>query len=190
MRIISGSKGGRKLLSFKADHIRPTTDRVKEVIFNKLQSTIDGARVLDLFSGTGNLALEAVSRGAQMVVAVEKHPKSVEIIKKNRAHLEVSEEQMTVIKKDVFSYLKQPFAAGFDVILIDPPFTEKIADEVMAALGSSELGQFACSVFIEAGKGETLRDSYGSFRLKELKSYGDKSLGIYFVEPSLSEIKK
>lgn len=182
MRIISGTMGGRKLLAFKADHIRPTTDRIKEVIFNKLQSQVEDSRVLDLFSGTGSLSFEAISRGAKSVTAVEKHPKSVEIIKKNKAHLGVDDDVIEILRKDVFSYLKQPVTQGFDIILIDPPFTEKIADKVMQALGESGLGQFPCDVFIEAGKGETLRDVYGPFVLKELKNYGDKSLGIYYID--------
>lgn len=184
MRIISGRLGGRKLLSFNADHIRPTTDRIKEVIFNKLQTLIEDAEVLDLFSGTGSLALEAVSRGALHVTAVEKHPKSVDIIKKNIEHLKVTEDEITVVRDDVFDYLKEPFGSGYDIVFIDPPFTEKIADQVMQALAASELNQFPCVVFIEAGKGEKLQDTYGAFKQKELKEYGDKSLGIYYIEPS------
>ncbi len=184
MRIISGRLGGRKLLAFNADHIRPTTDRIKEVIFNKLQSLVEDSEVLDLYSGTGSLAFEAVSRGALHVTAVEKHPKSVEIIKKNMAHLAVTEDDMTLVRDDVFDYLKEPFGSGYDIILIDPPFTEKLADQTMQALAASELNQFPCVVFIEAGKGEVLKETYGAFKQKELKEYGDKSLGIYYIEPS------
>lgn len=184
MRIISGRLGGRRLVSFDADHIRPTTDRIKEVIFNKLQGLVEDAEVLDLFSGTGSLAFEAVSRGALHVTAIEKHPKSIDIIKKNMASLEVTEDEMTLVKQDVFSYLKEPFPSGYDIILIDPPFTEKLADDVMQALAASELNDYPCVVFIEAGKGETLREVYGAFKQKELKNYGDKSLGIYYIEPA------
>ena len=181
MRIISGKFGGRKLTPFKADHIRPTTDRVKEVIFNKLMGEMEGARVLDLFSGTGSLAFEAVSRGAGHVVAVEKNLKSIEIIKKNCELLKVSATELTVVKKDVLSYLKGPFPQGYDIILIDPPFTEAMADEVMAALGQSELARFPTKIFIEAGKKETLAPSYGSIQMIDKKDYGDKHLGIYQV---------
>src|SRR5690606_35256713 len=113
MRIISGKFGGRKLVHFKADHIRPTTDRVKEVIFNKLQSDIDGSRVLDLFSGTGSLALEALSRGASWVTAVEKNPKSIEIIKKNCELLKIPPGEIALVKKDVLAFLKGSFSEGF-----------------------------------------------------------------------------
>jgi 16S rRNA (guanine966-N2)-methyltransferase len=183
MRIISGRFGGRRLVAFKADHIRPTTDRIKEVIFNKLQMVIEDAKVLDLFSGTGSLALEALSRGAQHVDAVEKHPKSVDIIKKNMDLLGITKDEMSVYRKDVFSFLKQPVEKGYDIILIDPPFTEVLADKVLEALGQSSLAQFPCIIFIEGGKGEMLRDAYGVIKRKDLKNYGDKSLGIYYIEP-------
>jgi 16S rRNA (guanine966-N2)-methyltransferase len=179
MRIISGKYGGRKLTSFKADHIRPTTDRVKEVIFNKLQGDIEGARVLDLFSGTGNLALEALSRGAAQVTAVEKNQKSIEIIKKNCELLKIPKNEISLIKKDVIVFLKGSFPQAFDIILIDPPFTESMADDVMIALGQSELAQFPAKIFIEAGKKETLAPSYGNILLLEKKDYGDKHLGVY-----------
>jgi len=184
MRIISGKFGGRKLTPFKADHIRPTTDRVKEVIFNKLMGELGGARVLDLFSGTGNLALEAISRGAAHVTAVEKNSKSLEIIKKNSELLKIAAAELTVVKKDVFSFLKGSFPQGFDVILIDPPFTESLADDVMKALSLSEIAKFPAKIFIEAGKRETLAPSYGTIHLIEKKDYGDKHLGIYEVSPS------
>ena len=77
MRIISGKFKGRPLVSFQADHIRPTTDRVKETLFNKLMGVVEDARVLDLFSGTGNLAIECLSRGAGWVDLVESHNRSI-----------------------------------------------------------------------------------------------------------------
>ena len=180
----SGKFGGRKLTPFKADHIRPTTDRVKEVIFNKLMGEMEGAQVLDLFSGTGSLALEAVSRGAAHVTAVEKNPKSIEIIKKNCELLKIAAQEITVIKKDVFSFLKGSFPQGFDVILIDPPFTESLDDDVLQALALSEIARFPAKIFIEAGKRETLAPSYGTIQLIEKKDYGDKHLGIYRMSPS------
>ena len=72
------------MVSFQASHIRPTTDRVKESMFNKVAFRLEEARVLDLFSGTGSLSIESLSRGAESVDAVESHSKSLEIIKKNK----------------------------------------------------------------------------------------------------------
>ena len=93
-------------------------------------------------------------------------------------------QEITVIKKDVFSFLKGSFPQGFDVILIDPPFTESLADDVLQALALSEIARFPAKIFIEAGKRETLAPSYGTIQLIEKKDYGDKHLGIYRMSPS------
>lgn len=183
MRIISGKFGGRKLVSFKADHIRPTTDRIKEVIFNKLQAHIDEAVVLDLFSGTGNLALEAFSRGARSVIAVEKSSKSVAIIRKNCALLGVSNQDVSIHSQDVFSFLKKDPNCKFDIVLIDPPFTEFLADEVMIAMSDfiAHL-QPHVKIFIESGKKEDLQNQYKQLKLTEQKDYGDKKLSLFQLE--------
>jgi 16S rRNA (guanine966-N2)-methyltransferase len=185
MRIIAGKFGGRRLNHFKAEHIRPTTDRIKEVMFNKLQSEMDDARVLDLFSGTGNLGLEAVSRGAKVVHAVEKNHKSVQIIKDNCDLLKVGKDEMHIYKQDVFSFLKGEFPSGYDIIFIDPPFTEKIGHDVMVAMGESAVSQHPCKVFIETGRHEKLENLYGPLVLVEQKNYGDKHLSLFQSNPTL-----
>src|SRR3954462_11414596 len=105
MRIISGKYKGRQLVDFSADHIRPTTDRVKETLFNKLMGIIEGARVLDLFSGTGNLSIECLSRGAAWVDIVENHKKSLSIIRENLALLKITE-GFAIHPVDTFRYLE------------------------------------------------------------------------------------
>lgn len=184
MRIISGKFGGRRLTAFKAEHVRPTTDRIKEIMFNKLQTQVDGAKVLDLFSGTGSLALEAVSRGAEFVHAVEQNFKSVQIIKANCELLKVKPEELKIIKQDVFSFLKGEFAEGYDIIFIDPPFTEKIGHDVMLALGESAVAQYPCKIFIETGRHEKLENQYGPVVLVEEKNYGDKHLSLFVSKPA------
>ena len=91
MRIISGKFKGRVLSSFQADHIRPTTDRVKETLFNKWMHYLEDAHVIDLFSGTGNLGLEALSRGAKHVIFVEKNASSIKILKKTLSYLKLTQ---------------------------------------------------------------------------------------------------
>lgn len=180
MRIISGRFRGRRLQAFKASHLRPTTDQIKEVIFNKLMGYVDGARVLDLFAGTGNLSIEALSRGASDVTAIEKHPKSVQIIRKNLTELDILSE-IKLIQKDVFSFLKQAEQNPFDIILIDPPFTKKIADQVLVALSDTKLFHSDTQIFIESTKHEDINDQYGQIILQNRKSYGDKFLSNYIV---------
>ncbi len=181
MRIIAGKFKGRRLVSFKADHIRPTTDRVKETVFNILQARIDGAEVLDLFSGTGNLAIESLSRGAVKVVAVESHRRSLEIIKKNLSELKI-ESDITVVAKDVFRYIESYKGDGFDVILVDPPFTEKLSHSVMEAIQETDLLKVDGILLIESQKKENILDSYKGFKLLDRRDFGDKKVSIYTRE--------
>ena len=138
MRIISGKYKSQQLHSFSADHIRPTTDRVKETLFNIIQNHLPGAYVLDLFAGTGNLGIEALSRGAEEVLFVENHSKSLEIIKKNLIKLKVTE-NFKIHESDVLRFLKLPHQKAFDVIFADPPFTKQMADEVMTVMSQSPI---------------------------------------------------
>lgn len=179
MRIISGKFKGRQLASFKADHIRPTMDRIKETLFNKLRHHTNGARVLDLFAGTGNLGLEALSRGATHVTFVEFHPKSLQIIVQNIELLKIEDSEFEIIKKDVIKYLRSENKHHFDLILIDPPFTEKMADEVMSALSQSTVFNENTIIAIEAIKQEIIGDTYGELFCFDRQNYGDKSLSLF-----------
>ncbi len=178
MRIISGKYKGRRLNSFKADHIRPTTDRVKETIFNILMRDVPGARVLDLFSGTGNLGIEALSRGAQSVDFVEANPRSIRIIRDNLNNLQV-DEPYTVNQRDAFKYLKEYKGEPFQVILIDPPFTEALAHSCMTELAVSRAAGDGTIAVIESARREHIEDHYGAFHLLDRRAFGDKSASFY-----------
>ncbi len=177
MRVISGKFKGRQLVTFKADHIRPTTDRVKESIFNILQQDIPNAKVLDLFSGTGNLAIEAYSREAQKVVAVESNLKSINIIKENLSLLKIKD--IEVVKQDAFKYIQTYKGDKFDIVFIDPPFTEALAHSVLQAISKSALFHENTQVLIESAKKEHIEDQYGSLGLIDRRLFGDKILSIY-----------
>lgn len=178
MRIISGQFRGRRLVAFQAKHIRPTTDRVKETLFNKLSGLVEGARVLDLFSGTGNLGLEAVSRGAEHVDFVESHPKSVKIIRENMALLGLKE-GVRVYPIDVFKYINEYSGEPYDIIFVDPPFTKKLADSAMRALAESAAVGDETRIMIEASRHETLENSYGTLKELDRKDFGDKCMGSF-----------
>ncbi len=180
MRIISGKWGGRKLSSFQSKAIRPTTDRVKETIFNMIGPGIAGARVLDLFSGTGNLSLEAASRGAEFVLAVDSGSDSKKIFEKNKK-LVGGGEELQYRNQDVLSFLKR-LDEAFDVVLIDPPFAMEMAAKVLKTLESSKALKEGTRVFIECVKGEeTIDEDFGSLKVDKIKKYGDKSLYTYYV---------
>jgi 16S rRNA (guanine966-N2)-methyltransferase len=175
MRIIAGRFRGRRLVSFKADHIRPTTDRIKESIFNKLQSELEGARVLDLFSGTGNLTCEAVSRGAAHVDAVELSKKSIAIIRENLNLLGI-EDEVRIICDDVIRFLTRYEGVPYDLIFADPPFTEKLADQLMEAVKGSAVFGDQTLLMLESSSHEILKDKYEGMDKVDDRDYGDKKI--------------
>ena len=118
MRVIAGKYRGRVINIPKDDRIRPTMDRIKETVFNIIQGYLEGARVLDLFAGTGNLGIEALSRGASEVVFVDNHPDSISLINKNLSKMEGN---IKVVKAD-YSLFLQSQRDPFDVIFIDAPY--------------------------------------------------------------------
>lgn len=179
MRIIAGKFKGHHLVSFQADHIRPTTDRVKETLFNKIQFEIEGRKVLDLFSGTGSLGLEAYSRGAESVHFVDKHPKSLEILLKNIAKLKIPKQDYQTTKMDILSFTQKSAADKYDIIFIDPPFTEKMAHSVMEHLSKSQLYHPETIITIESIKQERMEDEYGPLVRYDHKDYGDKVLSFF-----------
>ncbi len=179
MRIISGKYKGHNLVAFQADHIRPTTDRVKETMFNKLMFDLDGSRVLDLFCGTGNLGLEALSRQARECIFVEKSPKSIEIAKKNIAKLKVPSTEYRIINMDVLAYLKTYQGEPFDIIFADPPFTEKMAHTVMEVASQSAAFGPQTILTIESQRLERIEDLYGDIVRFDAREFGDKILSFF-----------
>jgi len=127
MRIIGGIASGRLLRSPKGYDVRPTPDLVRQAVFNSLGARVEGARVLDLFSGSGALGLECLSRGALTVLSVDKVQRNALLIRRNCGDLELPCERLRVRVQDVFVALHQLMEAGdtFDLILADPPFGPK-----------------------------------------------------------------
>lgn len=179
MRIISGRFKGRVLTSFQADHIRPTTDRVKESLFNKWMGHVEEAQVLDLFAGTGNLGIESLSRGAQHVDFVEMNVKSIQILKKNIDLLKLSPNEFSIYKQDVLTYLKKYQGEAYNLILADPPFTEKMAHDVMQALNASQCFDADTLIAIESHKKERIDEAYSNLYRYDFNDYGDKVLSFF-----------
>ncbi|GAB4370274.1 MAG: 16S rRNA (guanine(966)-N(2))-methyltransferase RsmD [Calditrichia bacterium] len=120
MRVIAGKYKGQRLYSAKNQSIRPTTDRVKEYIFDVLRDFVIDVSVLDLFSGAGSLGIEALSRGAAKVTFVDNSYNSTKILRKNLERLRV-QEPYTIVRKNVLTFLRQK-KEPFDLIFADPPF--------------------------------------------------------------------
>ncbi|MDH2924599.1 16S rRNA m(2)G-966 methyltransferase [Nicoletella semolina] len=136
VRIIAGRWRGRKVPVLNAQGLRPTTDRVKETLFNWLMMDIAQARCLDCFAGSGSLGLEALSRQAQAVVFLEKFAAAAQQLKKNLAVLKTN--QGKVIQTDTLQFLAQKnIEAPFDVIFVDPPFHKGLVPDVLRLLAQN-----------------------------------------------------
>lgn len=187
MRIIAGKYRGHQLVAFKADHIRPTTDRVKETLFNKLQFQLDGANVMDMFCGTGNLGIEALSRDASFCTFIEKNPKSLAITRQNLEKLKVPSSLYKIVTMDVIAYFKNYEGAAYDIIFCDPPFTEKMAHLVMESASTSKAFGEQTVLAIESSSKERMEDRYGSVVRFSKKEFGDKILSMFCHESALQE---
>ena len=123
LRIIAGTWRGRRIRTGRfgeAGTLRPTSDRVRTSLFDRLAPDLPGARVLDLFAGTGALGIEALSRGAEQAVFIDKAPAALQVIRANLEHTRLAERAI-VLRADAFKYLAGPITAPFDLIYVAPP---------------------------------------------------------------------
>ena len=155
MRIITGSARGAKLITLEGLETRPTAERTKEAVFSMLQFDVEGRTVLDLFSGSGQMALEALSRGAEYAVMLDKSKEAVNIIKKN------AEKTRLVAKSkiyctDCFDYIKRNQGEKFDLVFIDPPYALKLVGKVLEALIEADMLKPTSIVVCESGEPDVL----------------------------------
>ncbi|NIQ38249.1 MAG: 16S rRNA (guanine(966)-N(2))-methyltransferase RsmD [Proteobacteria bacterium] len=177
MRIIAGKAKGKKLYSPKAKGIRPTADRVKESVFNVLGECWHGIKVLDLFSGTGSLGLEAISRGAEQVVFVEKSRSALNVLRKNIALCGFGSHAV-VMAMSVSRSLSLIGRKGesFQVIFADPPYGRGWVDKtVQEILGQGILSEGGM-VVIEHAPSESPSTGNGRMAVLKRKKYGDTAI--------------
>ncbi len=178
MRIISGSRRGHKLFEFEGSDVRPTTDRVKESIFNLIQSYIPNASVLDMFAGSGALSFEMISRGASHAVLLDCDSRSVALINKNIAALGF-EEQCTVKTQSCFEYVKK-CTEKFDVIFLDPPYNKGYIVPALEAVLENDLLTEDGIVVLESDNTDFKNDISGLEIIKQ-KRYGRTFITIYRI---------
>ena len=182
-RIIAGIAGSLKLAS-PAKSTRPTSDRIRESIFSRLEArdALDGATVLDLYAGTGALALESGSRGAKTVRLVERDGKAAAVCVTNlklvAKALEKEGEELDgkVVNKSVHAFLEGAAELKFDLVFIDPPY-EISNDEIVANLNGLQkhLGKDA-TIVVERSSRDAQPDFPADFELEDTKSYGDTTV--------------
>lgn len=176
MRVISGSKRGKKLIGFEGEEIRPTTDRVKESIFNIISMYIPSANVLDLFGGTGALSCEALSRGAEYATIVDISDKSIDVIKKNIKLLEF-ENKCSVLKAEANAYLDNA-KVKFDVIFLDPPYNKGFIEPVLEKIAEKGLLSENGIIMLESDTTD-MHDDIDGLVIDRQRKYGRTYITIY-----------
>jgi 16S rRNA (guanine966-N2)-methyltransferase len=174
LRVISGTAGGLHLKSPKRHQLRPTQDRIRQVIFSSLAELVPGAHVLDLFAGTGSFGIEALSRGAASATFVEQDREAVQCIRDNLAHCHLTGE---VHQADVFSFVQRITEEKFDLIFADPPYRKergKLDDDPLLSLLPPIMAPNAHFVW-EHYAGLQLQDA-SSWEVTRHKTYGETGL--------------
>ncbi|MFC3040224.1 16S rRNA (guanine(966)-N(2))-methyltransferase RsmD [Virgibacillus xinjiangensis] len=173
MRVIAGEHKGRQLKAVTGKSTRPTTDKVKEAVYQIMGPFFQGGAVLDLFAGSGSLGIEALSRGMDSAVFVDKHPKAVQTIYANLKMLKL-EEQAEVFRADAYRAIQAAAKRGleFDLILLDPPFRkvdyEKLLHEIIRLRLIAPTG----IVYCEHDPADVLSELHTGFTLLRQEDYG------------------
>ena len=169
MRIITGTARGTKLVTLEGEATRPTSERTKESVFSMLQFDIEGRRVLDLFGGSGQMGLEALSRGAASATIVDQSPEAVKVIKTNAQKTKLFD-RCVILTKDYKAYLKGT-KEKFDIIFLDPPYDTNMLSEAMRIILEQDMLNYQGTIVLESGKDDipeygdlTMRRHYKSGR--------------------------
>lgn len=178
MRVIAGAAGGRRLKTLPGLQTRPTSDKVKGAIFNVLGSKIFDATVLDLFAGSGALAMEALSRGAKFAFLVEKSAQACTIIRENSRTLGF-EHNISLQNRDALQALPDLQQQQFDVVFLDPPYRQGLALRSLEVLSSGNYLTPDAVIIVETSREEQIPVEIGKLSLRKNARYGDTLLWYY-----------
>ena len=177
MRVITGSRRGKKLKTLDTLDTRPTTDMVKEAVFSAIQFDVPGSQVLDLFAGSGQMGIEALSRDASHCVFVDSNPAAVAVIKENITDCKFNKESR-VLNMDSLEYLK--VAKGqFDIVILDPPYGFGTIEKVLPELDKHLSGR--AIVICEHEKELELGDEFGRLKKHKRYKYGKIAVTIFKI---------
>ena len=175
MRVVSGKYRGKKLKEFELSSTKPTLDRVKESIFNLIQFEVLDAVVLDLFSGTGALGIEAISRGAKKTYLIDSNSNAIKLIKEN---LKGIDGEYIVEQKDYSEFLKST-KEKFDIVLLDPPYNTDFGINSIKTLVNNDLLSENAIIIFETSEDKEIVFDFENFEIKK-KKYG--TVAVYKLE--------
>ena len=177
MRVISGKARGVNLMTPKGDKTRPTADRVKEALFSIIQFDLPGAKVLDLFGGTGQLGIEALSRGAKHATFIDHQEDACRLIKENLKRAKLESDGM-VIRSDYLQYLNR-CKDKFDIIILDPPYAEVFLENALKVITEIDILQSGGIIIAERPLGKELPWDFAGFTRSKDYKYGQILLTLY-----------
>ena len=175
MRVIAGSAKGRKLKTLEGLDVRPTTDKVKEAIFSAIQFDLPGADVLDLFAGSGQMGIEALSRGAETAVFVDRSARSLQMTKENLESVQLAA-QAQLHQAEAQSFL-QTTAMQFDIAILDPPYRKGFHEKLLPLLAERMADEGI--VICEHETGLEMPETVGVLEQKKQKKYGAITVTTY-----------
>jgi len=180
MRIIGGEFKGRKIEYPEFKTVRPTKDRIREAVFNMIAEWVPGARVLDLFAGSGAYGLESLSRGALELVLVDNDARCAEVIEKNVSTLKIKN-KAKVLTDDVFEAI--PILSNskerFDIVFADPPFNKEMAKKTLITINHYDILNRPSLLILEHSRNEAVPEEEGSAIISRQKTYKDILISLY-----------
>ena len=185
-RVISGLAGGIPLKAPAGDKTRPTTDRIKESVFNIIQADIAGRRVLDVFAGSGSLGIEALSRGAEAAVFVDQDRGACGIIRENLAKTRL-DGKADVLCMDMAAAVSRLAAEGrrFGLVFADAPYRRDFVLKTLQMLDGNDIMADDGMAVVEHHRGETPPETVGRWRLDQRREYGETVFSFYLREPAV-----
>lgn len=175
MRVITGSARGRTLETLAGSDVRPTIDRVKEAVFSIIQFELEGRRVLDLFGGSGQLAIEALSRGAASATILDNSRRSIDVIRRNLQTTGFTD-RAVVLEADACAFVRNN-RSTFDIAFLDPPYGSGLLQKVLPHLANRMAAGGA--IICESPVGEVLPDPIGAYRVYRTYRYGKTQITVY-----------
>lgn len=180
LRIIGGQFRGKKIKHPETEAVRPTKDRIREAVFNMIAGYVPGAKVLDLFAGSGAFGLESLSRGAERAVFVEQDSLCSSVLEGNIESLRVGD-KTSIIREDTFKAIEllDKDKEGFDLVFSDPPYNMGMAKKTLIMINHYDILNPSGLLIIEHHEAESIPDSSGDVSLFKQKTYKDISISVF-----------